>query len=240
MSVSYRVYKNLFELAVYRNLEIISGDLTEISQKKLSPGESLDENDLINSIQREGYIMLEAKDTPEKKRKLIKGMNLYTENIPTKTIFALLSRRSEFTTAAAKFDKLLVKIPDIKSGSADFNLDIIIITYEDQKSNITNKFAKYAHAGSNNEGYVRLILHTYKMFTSNKMKSLNVSPGRILSEVETKNTLKELKIKKVDLPKKRVIDVLCVWLGAEIGDVIEEDVDSEVTGVEVRYSYVRP
>jgi DNA-directed RNA polymerase subunit H (RpoH/RPB5) len=236
MSISYRVYKNLFELVKYRKLRMTSGDLTELSG---SNPEMLEENDLINVIQKEGYIMLGAEYTEKKVKKLIPGMHPSTVNLPTKTIFVLLNERSVHTSSANNFEKLLNKIPDINSSGNQFNMDILVITSDQQKSGITNKPGKFSHIGSESEGFVRITMHNYSMFTSNRMKNVAVSPAKILSQKNAKQIVRELNISKLNLPKMKVNSVVAVWLGAEVGDIVKEIMDSEATGQELKFMYVK-
>lgn len=236
MATSYKVYKNLFELVKYRKLEMTSGDLTKLSKKETP---ILEENDYIDVVQREGYIMLEAKDSDRKVRKLINDMHPYTLELPVKTIFVILGRYSEYTTSANKFEKLIYKIPGVDPYPKEFNSDIIIITSDKQKSGITNKPGKFAYNGSNSEGFVRITMYDYSMFTSNRMKNIAVSPAKILSQKNAKKVTKELNISKINMPRMRVNSVVAVWLGAEIGDIVKEIMDSEVTGNELKFLYVK-
>ncbi|MFA6089420.1 MAG: DNA-directed RNA polymerase subunit RpoH/Rpb5 C-terminal domain-containing protein [Candidatus Woesearchaeota archaeon] len=183
--------------------------------------------------------MMEASDSPDKDRRLIIGMNPATNAKATKTILVLLDKYSNYISAAQQFIKLLNKIPDIKSSHLEFNLDIIIVPYENPGSNITNKLLEYASAGSEESGYIRFMVHDYSFFTSNKMQSTSISPSRIVSKEEEKRVSRELCAKKSSMGKIRVIDAVSVWLGAEIGDVIEEDIPSEATGIERNYRFVR-
>jgi DNA-directed RNA polymerase subunit H (RpoH/RPB5) len=240
MSLSYRVYKNLSALLSCRKLELVSADLTKISSKKIKDGELLDEEEFTSAIQYHGFIMIEAKDTPTKDRRHPKGMHESAKKMPTNTILVLLDQYSNFTAAAQNFVKLLNRIPGINDTSRDHNMDIIIIPYKEPGSNITNKLAEYADNGTDKGGYVRFNIFRYAYFTSNKMNSILVSKSQILPRELEEEALKKMHTTQSAHGKIRVIDVVSVWLGAEIGDMIQEDIYSESSGIERNYRFVRP
>jgi len=217
----------------------VSGDLTKIS--KAAPDENglLKQGDFTTAIQYNGYIMMEASDTPEKSRRVINDMHPETGKKPTKTILVLLDQYSNHTDSAQDFNKLLNKLPNIGSSHLEHNMDVIIIPYENPSSNIVNKLLEHTSNGSEDSGYVRFMLYSYAFFTSNKMKSSSIAPSRILSKKEEKEVDGGILARRSAYSKIRVIDVVAVWLGAEIGDIIEEDIPSESSGIGRNYRLVR-
>lgn len=66
-------------------------------------------------------------------------------------------------------------------------------------------------------------------------------PHRILSHEEVDRLLNnELCCGLINLPKILLEDVQCIWIGAEVGDVIEIKMLSEITGESVQYRVVIP
>lgn len=66
-------------------------------------------------------------------------------------------------------------------------------------------------------------------------------PHRILSFEETNHLLnKELCRRLIHLPKIYSEDVQCIWIGAEVGDVIEITQLSDITGKSIQYRVVIP
>lgn len=61
-------------------------------------------------------------------------------------------------------------------------------------------------------------------------------PHRIMSHDEVSRLLnEELCCQLINLPKILVDDVQCIWIGAELGDVIEIKMPSDISGVVVQY-----
>ena len=61
----YRIYINIIKCLEYRNLELVSGDLTNLNGNKKT---LLTYDEFVPTIQYHEYIMIEAKDKPEKDR----------------------------------------------------------------------------------------------------------------------------------------------------------------------------
>jgi DNA-directed RNA polymerase subunit H (RpoH/RPB5) len=235
----FTVYTNLGKLIEYRKLELVSGDATKIAGGKPRAGVLLSQEDFTPAIQYNGYIMIEAKDGPQRERRHPKGMAPGTKNKLVKTIIILLDKDSTYVSAAQQFVKLLNHVPKIKEPERDFNMDILLITYDSLGTNILNKFDEYTTLGSENAGYIRILPYEYKLFTSERMKHKSIPPSRVITREEEKKVVAELFADKKDLPKMRVIEPVAVWLGAEVGDMIEELIPSEAAGVETKYRVVR-
>ncbi len=62
----------------------------------------------------------------------------------------------------------------------------------------------------------------------------------LISKPEEKEILNNLFTGKKNLPKIKKTDVIIIWLGAEIGDIIEVLMPSEASGIETKYLVVRP
>jgi DNA-directed RNA polymerase subunit H (RpoH/RPB5) len=236
MYLSYRVYKYLREFMKYRKLEIISKSSGENSDGDAIIGQK----EFTQNIQFVGHVIIETKDADDKDRRYPKNMHPSTLKKPIKTIFVLLDRYSTSISSAQHFTQLLMKIPNIKSKEVDHNMDIIIIPYQTPGTNITNKLGEYTYLGDSKKGFIRFMMYEYSYFTSNKMKSINVVPSRIILREEEAGVLDEIKCSRPALSKAKISETVCVWLGAEIGDIIEEDIPSEASGISRNYRWVRP
>jgi DNA-directed RNA polymerase subunit H (RpoH/RPB5) len=226
------VYDNIQEVIKYRNLELVSGDVTKVLS-------GTGDDAFVNSVQYSGYIMLEAKDGEAKDRRHPKSMHSGTRSFGTKTIFLLLDQNSTHMNSASNFASLLNRVPGIKESRRDYNLDIIVIPYQNPGSNILNKMAEYTFIGAENNGYVRLQLYRYAWFTSNKMEHVSVTPARIISRTEEQKLCNDIHANKTSMKNIRVSDPVAFWLGAEIGDVILQESPSEATIIEPIYMNVR-
>ena len=67
---------------------------------------------------------------------------------------------------------------------------------------------------------------------------VSVPQHKILSRVDEKQALSDLRVQRHQLPKAHVGDAVCVILGAEIDDVIQIDAFNENSGIERRYRLV--
>jgi hypothetical protein len=161
MSLVYNVYSNLVKLMSCRNLKLVSGDLTSVSGDEKSKTKLLEQDNLTATIQYNGYIMLEACDSDNKDRRFIKSFHPSVKTKPVKTIFILIDKHSFYVKAAQEFVKLLNKVPGIKEPEREYNMDILIISYDPPGSNITNKLSDYASLGSQDAGYIRFFTYDY-------------------------------------------------------------------------------
>lgn len=231
---TYRVYKNLVELCASRNLDFIG----QYADKNLVNG-VLPIPDFVKHLQKSGYIMMLAHDKSEKIRKHPKRSYPGTHNKPTHTLLVLVDPDSDVMNGAQNFAKMLGRIPNIKSESMSHNYDIIIAPQQAPGSNITNKLSDFVSDGNDRRGYVRIVIYDYRTyFTSVRTRHIGASRARILSETEATELTHSLYLDRTALRKIRSTDVMCVWLGAEPGDVLFEECRSEVTGTEVIASYV--
>jgi DNA-directed RNA polymerase subunit H (RpoH/RPB5) len=227
-----RVYDNLYELIKHRHLELVSGDVTGLV-KNSEPEE------FVSALQYYGYIILEAKDAAHKDRRYPKRMHRHTRSLPVKTLFILLDINSTYVTAASEMVKLMNLVPGIKETQREYNMDIILIPYDIPGSNITNKLAEYSFIGDENNGYIRIDVYKYALFTSNKMTHISACPSRIISRKEEEELLAQTHSNKVDLHRMRSSEAVAIWLGAEVGDIVLQEPPSEASGVETIYFLVR-
>lgn len=116
------------------------------------------------------------------------------------------------------------------------NLQELILVAPDvffTKSNLLDIFKKHADAST---AYYNP--QPYHRFGMNILKSVSVSPHRIMSEEEVKNTFK-FGEKKTDLPVILITDPIVLWIGARVGQVIEVTRWSSSTGHAITYYRVK-
>jgi len=116
------------------------------------------------------------------------------------------------------------------------NLQELILVAPDvffTKSNLLEIFKKHADASS---AYYNP--QPYHRFSMNLLKSVSVSPHRIMSEAEVKQTFKYGE-KKTDLPVILITDPVVLWIGARVGQVIEVTRWSSSTGHAITYYRVK-
>jgi DNA-directed RNA polymerase subunit H (RpoH/RPB5) len=229
--LSYAVYNNLIKMLSYRHLDLVSGDATNLVGK--STAMILNKADFLQVIQYNGYIILEAKDAADKDRRYPRGMSATCKDLPIKTYILLLDKDSQHVDSAQNFLKLMNHVPTIKHDDRPFNMDILFITYYSLGNNILNKFDDFITPGTlATIGYIRILPYLYDLFTSERMKHKSIPECRILPKPEEKRTLQDLFTERRVFHKMRVIEPVAVWLGAEIGDIIEQKILSEICGIE--------
>lgn len=233
------VYKNLLQFINYRNLELVSGDLTNISASKIG-AELLAQEQFTQVLQYNKYIILEAKDSSKKDRRYPRDSHSATHSLPTKTIIILLDQEGTYAGTAQEFTKLLNRVPHIRELGHKFNMDIILIAYKSLGTNILNKFTDYTRVGNETTGYIRIIPYEYIRFVFIPINHKLQPTCRILPRNEEKVVIEKSFTAKKNFPKERFDDAIAIWLGAEVGDMIEELLPSESSGIEINYRVVRP
>lgn len=205
----YIVYKNLQEFIKYRQLETIEPFL---SKEKF-----------IKDIQFYRYIKINLKDSNVKIRK-----------IPTKTYIFLTDIGSNYTLTSAQFDKLLFKIPNIKTPKKlTKNIDIIIISENGLTTHLIKKVHQYMKIS---EEKINIEHYSYNVFKIEIFKHNLVPKHRILDENEVKKVLTQLGINRNNLPKiKHKDDPPAIWLGCKPGDIVEITSTSEISLSRISY-----
>lgn len=228
------IYKNLQVFLKSRKLDLVSGSIKADKKEKAVP-DFLDDQTFIKDIQYFGYILLEARDAPDKDRRI---SNKH-KNRPVRTYIALLDLNSTYSNTSQDYVKLLNRIPGFDSVDKDYNLDIITISHADLSIHIMKKIDASISEGSDTNGFTHIHAWPYRYFTSIRPNHKLVAEHRILSKAEEEQVLRELYAEKADLPKIKKSEVICIWKGAEIGDVIEVKFISESSGYATKYLLVR-
>lgn len=224
----FMVYENVLEFLKYRKLILV--------------GAALEEKKFIEKIQMSGYVIVEAKDADDKQRRPNKSMHPATVGLQVKTYIAIVEPNSEVSQKSADFEKMLKDIHPIFSAKRNYNIEVILITKEELKSNITNKIATYTLTGGTKkdaaEGFILINNYTYKNFIIVVPKHIMVPPHRILSKEEEEQLLAETYTRKIDIPKITQKDPNAIWHDGQRGDIFEILVPSENSGTEIHYRCV--
>lgn len=132
--------------------------------------------------------------------------------------------------------------PDSKHASASQDLkkligknknpcDIILITEQEFKTYANRVINAFLHLN------IRAYLHRH--FNSDIPNGPNCYPHRIMSHIEVNQLLNnELFCHLIHLPKILEEDPQCIWLGAQVADVIEVRMLSDSTGETIQYKVV--
>lgn len=240
----YVIYQNLQKFFEYRKLDLVSGS-SYPENKTSGKAEKnkaifLEEDEFIKNIQYYGYILIETKDKSEKDRRFHKTVLPVNRKKPVKTFILLLDLSSTYIQSSQNFTKLLNRVPGFDDNEKDHNIDIIIISYSSLNIHLTKKIDASIKEGDENNGFVHIYSYKYSHFSSERPKHKLVPPHRILSKEEEREVLNSLFTEKKYLPKIKKDETISIWIGAEIGDVIEVLFPSEASGVEPKYLVVRP
>lgn len=233
----YVIYKNIEIFSKYRKLDLIQGAIYSENKKKYD--KYLDQTEFVKNIQYYGYILLEFKDSANKERNFSKEVHITTKSKKTITYILLLDLESIYTQSTQNFIKVLNRIPEFDDNNRKNNLEILIISHNELNIHLTKKLDSLIFNGSSESGFLHLFSYKYLHFSSERPKHLLTAPQRILNKQEAAEVLEVLCAEKNNLPKIRKVDPICIWLGAEIGDIIEAKLQSEISGIETKYLVVR-
>lgn len=152
-------------------------------------------------------------------------IEFFDEKIGRPVFIFLLSADSNFTVTAQYLKKLLVHIRNPS--------DIIIIAREPLRN--------YAQKAMRTFKHLRIKVYLHENFDLIVPNGPLCYPHRILSHEEIQRLLnEELFCYLINLPKILLEDVQCIWIGAEVGDVVETTMLSDIAGETVQYRVVVP
>ena len=138
----------------------------------------------------------------------------------------LMKTDSKYVKSTPNFKKLMDSIGQDPS-------DVYVIT----KTHLSIYISKILHKFSNLKIYNFLHRH----FSIEITKGPHCSKHTILSDEEVvKTCFQDLMIHPLSIPPIFVTDPICIWIGAEIGQVIRIEADSEIAGKVIRYRIVSP
>jgi len=231
------VYKNLHHFLNNRKLELVWGSMVAGSSTARSSKEFLTDDNFIKTIQFDKFIIVEAKDSTTKDRRYRKSIHPSCHNKRTRTFIIILDRTTEAIKSPA-LQKILMKLPDIKSQSRNFNMDVILVTENHLTNHPIKKLQEFQSNGTSTNGFINFVHVIYTLLIMNIFDHVSVPKHTILSREDETKILDELKIKKHQLPKIQYLDSVSIILGAEIDDIVDIDVFNENTGYETRYRLV--
>jgi DNA-directed RNA polymerase subunit H (RpoH/RPB5) len=242
------IYKNLPTFFEYRSLELVSGSMSIESRKARVPSSAssasvdigkkwLSDDEFIKTIQYQGYIVIQAKDTSDRKRTL-RNSPMPVRKLPVKTIIILFDDIEKFTKTPA-YKALLEKIPNI-SNSRSYNLDIITIARDDPSVHLRKAIANIESPGSADGGYTKIFSRKYVLLRNINPLHVNVPKIRVLDEEERADALAALHTDPLQLPRVFDSDAIMIWYPIEVGDIVEELHASETVGYEKIYRLVVP
>lgn len=237
------VNENMAEFLKHRRLELVSGSVSKRkAQKVVTHNDLLDSETFTKAIQVDEYVILEAKDLATKDRRYRKQIAEINQKKITKTYIVILDVNSKYGLQSPEFITLMKRIPQFDQEKRDHNIDIIIISQYALSSHIQKKIDMYRSFGTPECGFTNFEDYQYHVFLSNIMDPNHsfVPPHRLLSREEETELLKNIHAEKKDLPRIHQSDPPIVWIGGEIGDIVEIKQYSESTGEVLQYRVVIP
>ena len=228
------VYKNLHILFENRKIKLEYGSFTD---KKISKEKLVSDKDFINKIQFDRFIIVSAVDAADKKRRYAPGINPDSYKLKTKTFIIIVDRGNDFTKSE-HFEKMLSKLPEIKSKTRNFNIDVIIITENKISSFGLKKMDQFKFSGASDRGFVTVTPVLYTLFMYNIFDYNIVAEHKVIDKVEELEILKFLQIQKINLPKISKSDPVCTIIGGEIGDIVEIKNMNQLSGIELIYKVI--
>lgn len=232
------IYENLPTLFEYRKLDLVHGSQV-IEKGKVTKTKNtwLDKDEFMKTVQFYGYIIVEAKDSKERRRKM-RGYGVELRKLPVTTLVILFDDTDTYTHTPEYKALILhiLKIRDLKKQ----NLEIISVA-----RNLPSVFLRKAIAGlekpkglSDGSGYIKIYSRKYIALRNINPLHVNAPKCRILNEHEEKEVLDALHADKRSLPHIFDGDGMLIWYPAEIGDIVEEMHLSESVGMEKIYRIV--
>lgn len=174
-----------------------------------------------------GYKRVSEILTRDKYRSSIQHMSYilikYVRDQGHPVLIYLFAKNSKYAEQSTELKKLLmsIRVPS----------DVMLITKNEFKIYSVKAIAVAKHLN------VKTFLH--ENFSIIIPKGPLCQPHRILSAKETNRVLtKELFCDISNLPKIYENDPQCIWIGAEIGDVVEVISDSDISGKYMTYRLV--
>jgi len=148
--------------------------------------------------------------------------------VNNKTVYVYLFKdQSVYTKTTSQFKRLMDKI------SKDV-ADVIIISKNELSVYIKKSFDLYRET-------LTIYNYLHKIFAIELSKGPLCSPHRILSNSEVRTLCsKDLMVHPLSLPSISVNDAHNIWIGGTLGQVVEIESVSEITGKTNRYRIVSP
>jgi len=239
-----KVHKNMGEFLKHRELKLVSGSVaTRKAQKVITDTKQfLSLDTFTQAVQMVGYVVLEAADLPTKNLSYRKQVAEVNRNLPTKTFIVIIDMNSKYAAQSPEFVTMLKRVPGFDHDKRDYNMDIIIISKDKLSSHIHKKINIYKNYGTETAGFTHVETHQYFVFYTNVMDPNNalIPHHSIVPREEEAATLGPLYAEKKDLPCIPQCDPPVVWIGGEVGDIIQIVQASESAGEDISYRIVIP
>lgn len=137
----------------------------------------------------------------------------------------LIAKESKYANSSQDLKKMLSKLKE--------PTDVILITYMEFKTYSNRAIATFKH--------LRIKTYLHENFDLIIPKGPLCYPHRIMSHSEVNNLLNNvMRCALVNLPKILLEDPQCIWIGAEVADVIEITMPSDTAGEMIQYRVVVP
>jgi DNA-directed RNA polymerase subunit H (RpoH/RPB5) len=132
---------------------------------------------------------------------------------------------SKYSNSSQDLKRLLAKIKDPS--------DVILVSRNELKIYSQKAIASFHH--------LRIKTYLHENFDLVIPNGPLCYPHRILSHAEVNKLLNDdLCCALINLPKILAEDVQCIWIGAEVGDVVEITMLSDITSESIQYRVVVP
>jgi DNA-directed RNA polymerase subunit H (RpoH/RPB5) len=137
----------------------------------------------------------------------------------------LLAKNSKYNNSSSDLKRLLSKIKDPS--------DVIMVS--------NSEFKTYSIRAISTFNHIRVKTYLHENFDLVIPNGPLCYPHRILSHEEVGQLLNnDLCCYLINLQKILLEDVQCIWIGAEVGDVVEIKMLSDITGESIQYKVVIP
>jgi DNA-directed RNA polymerase subunit H (RpoH/RPB5) len=124
---------------------------------------------------------------------------------------------------------------------AKSNLDIILITKKELSTYIKKKISDINLKIIVTKSKIKFHNYLHKHFLLDIKNGPLCSPHTILTKEEVRKLCtRELMIHPLSLPSILINDPQIIWIGAELGDIIKIEANSEMAGKVIRYRIVTP
>lgn len=135
----------------------------------------------------------------------------------------LLAKNSKYSNSSQDLKRLLAKIREPS--------DIILVAESEFKTYSKRSIALFKH--------LRVKTYLHENFNLIVPNGPLCYPHRILKHEEVNRLLNdELCCNLINLSQILLEDVQCIWIGAEVGDVVEIDMLSDISGQSIMYKVV--
>ena len=241
-----KVHKNMPEFLKHRKLTIVSGSVAKRKAQKVIKTDQgrkfLPQDTFEKAVQMDGYVIIEAEDLPEKDRRFRKQVSEINRKRKTRTFIVIIDMGSRYSNQSPEFVTLMKRLPGFDHDKRDYNIDIIVISQNSLSSHIMKKINLYTNYGTDLAGFTHIEAHQYYVFYINIMDPNNafIPQHRIISREEEDVILNSIYSDKKEMPRIHQSDPPVVWIGGEVGDIIEIIQLSEAAGLQIAYRVVVP